>query len=217
MPAYLDYETLEATMPVKPWFPTFVYESSLERRAGDFARTLLEDCHSVREHDTAGQEWCRVNYPAGYSSYGTLRNLHRTLPRFIELRKKIWKHVERFAGQIDMDLREAQLAMTDCWINIMSRDAVHPWHVHPGAVFSGTFYVSTPSGCSGLSFEDPRIEHFGLTPPRLTECRPANRQRISYEVEPGKLILFESWLRHEVAANPTQEERVSISFNYTWV
>ena len=48
-------------------------------------------------------------------------------------------------------------------------------------------------------------------------CRPENRQQVSYEVAAGKLILFESWLRHEVASNPTRGERVSISFNYDWV
>jgi uncharacterized protein (TIGR02466 family) len=32
----------------------------------------------------------------------------------------------------------------------------------------------------------------------------------------GHLILFESWLRHEVAPNRRAAERVSISFNYGW-
>jgi uncharacterized protein (TIGR02466 family) len=30
------------------------------------------------------------------------------------------------------------------------------------------------------------------------------------------LLLFESWLRHEVVANAVNSERVSISFNYGW-
>jgi uncharacterized protein (TIGR02466 family) len=34
--------------------------------------------------------------------------------------------------------------------------------------------------------------------------------------EAGKLVLFESWLRHEVAPNPVDAERISISFNYNW-
>jgi Putative 2OG-Fe(II) oxygenase len=29
-------------------------------------------------------------------------------------------------------------------------------------------------------------------------------------------VLFESWLRHEVALNRRAAERVSISFNYGW-
>lgn len=205
-------------MPAKSWFSTCVYESALLRKGtDDLARSLLDDCHKVRNDDLAGQLWCRENYPAGYTSYGTQRNLHRTLPTFIGLERKIWPHVKRFARHLDMDLSEASLAMTDCWVNIMSRDAVHPLHVHPGAVVSGTFYVSTPAGCSGIHFEDPRLDKFIGVPPRLPNCRPGNRQRISYDVATGKLILFESWLLHGVASNPTVDERISVSFNYTWV
>jgi uncharacterized protein (TIGR02466 family) len=29
-------------------------------------------------------------------------------------------------------------------------------------------------------------------------------------------VLFESWLRHEVMPNPTEAERISVSFNYSW-
>ena len=32
----------------------------------------------------------------------------------------------------------------------------------------------------------------------------------------GRLVLFESWLRHEVSANLTRAERISVSFNYNW-
>jgi uncharacterized protein (TIGR02466 family) len=34
--------------------------------------------------------------------------------------------------------------------------------------------------------------------------------------EAGKVVLFESWLRHEVPANPIAGERISVSFNYNW-
>jgi len=205
-------------MPTKPWFSTFVYDHSLLNKGReDYAHALMEECSQVRQHDSDGQLWCQDNYPAGYTSYGTLRALHRTRPAFAALQRKIWPHVKRFARRIDMDLGEAQLAMTDCWVNIMSRDAAHPAHAHPGAVVSGTFYVSAPPGCSGITFEDPRLENFAGTPPRALACRPENRRQVTYAVQTGQLILFESWLRHGVAPNPTGEERVTISFNYTWV
>jgi uncharacterized protein (TIGR02466 family) len=205
-------------MPVKPWFPTFVYEAPLQTKGkDDYVRSLLADCRKVRELDTEGQLWCQSNYPAGYTSYGTLRALHRTVPSFVGLERKIWRHVQRFTSRLDMDLTEATLAMTDCWVNLMSREAVHPLHLHPGAVISGTFYVSAPAGCSGIRFEDPRLEMSSGAPPRRADCRQENRKQITYEVESGKIILFESWLRHGVEPNTTVEERVSISFNYTWI
>ncbi len=35
-------------------------------------------------------------------------------------------------------------------------------------------------------------------------------------VAAGTVLLFESWLRHEVPPNPVRAERVSISFNFNW-
>jgi uncharacterized protein (TIGR02466 family) len=205
-------------MPIKPWFPTFIYDSPLQPRGNAaFARALLDDCHKIRAHDRAGQRWCRKNYPAGYTSYGTMTNLHQTFSTFIDLEAKIRRHVNRFARRLDMNLQGARLAMTDCWVNVMSRHAVHSLHLHPLAVVSGTYYVATPPGSSRLRFEDPRLDKLMGAPPKRDPCRPENRQQVSYDVAAGKLILFESWLRHEVASNPTRGERVSISFNYNWI
>ena len=53
-------------------------------------------------------------------------------------------------------------------------------------------------------------------PPRLPKHGDENRTFVKYPAETGKVILFESWLRHEVASNQTDEERISISFNYHW-
>jgi uncharacterized protein (TIGR02466 family) len=32
----------------------------------------------------------------------------------------------------------------------------------------------------------------------------------------GDVLLWESWLRHEVVMNQSEDERVSVSFNYRW-
>jgi uncharacterized protein (TIGR02466 family) len=53
-------------------------------------------------------------------------------------------------------------------------------------------------------------------PPRLRAARPANRPWVIFPARAGSVLLFESWLRHEVASNPLATERVSISFNYSW-
>ena len=48
-------------MSIKPWFPTFIYDSPLVPRGGAarggpaLTRALLEDCHKIRAHDRAGQ------------------------------------------------------------------------------------------------------------------------------------------------------------------
>jgi uncharacterized protein (TIGR02466 family) len=205
-------------MAIKPWFPTFIYDARLGG-AGSAAlrRALLEDSYKVRDHDRAGQRWCRKNYPGGYTSYASLDHLHRTFSTFMDLEKKIRPHVLRFARRLDMNLQEGKLQMTDCWVSVMSRQATHSLHLHPLSVISGAFYLAAPRGCARLRFEDPRLDKTMAAPPKQTDCRPENRQQILYDAEPGRLILFESWLRHEVAPNPTRGDRVSVSFNYDWV
>jgi uncharacterized protein (TIGR02466 family) len=115
-----------------------------------------------------------------------------------------------------MDLRGREIRMTDCWVNIMPPTAAHSLHLHPLAFISGTYYVRTPKGCSGLKFEDPRLDRFMAAPPKIAAVRDENRVHTTYPAEAGNVILFESWLRHEVAANRVDEERISISFNYNW-
>jgi uncharacterized protein (TIGR02466 family) len=106
--------------------------------------------------------------------------------------------------------------MTDCWVNLMGPGAVHGLHLHPLATISGTYYVRTPRGSSVLKFEDPRLDRMMAAPPRRADCRAENRTWIEVPAAAGRVVLFESWLRHEVPPNPTGRERVSISFNYGW-
>jgi uncharacterized protein (TIGR02466 family) len=54
------------------------------------------------------------------------------------------------------------------------------------------------------------------SPPRRVNARRENRRWVVLPAESGRVVLFESWLRHEVTANPARTERISISFNYGW-
>jgi uncharacterized protein (TIGR02466 family) len=152
----------------------------------------------------------------GYTSYASLNQLHKISSTFADLERKLTTHVRSFARQLDMDLRKRTIHMTDFWVNIMPEHAAHSLHLHPLAFVSGTYYVVTPRGCPGLKFEDPRLDRFMAAPPKTPAARPANQTHITYPAKAGHVILFESWLRHGVAANRTTAERISVSFNYNW-
>lgn len=204
-------------MATRAWFPTLVYCELLHRRGlNRLNGELTQECHQLREHDVAGRRWSARHYPGGYTSYATMAQLHRTSSTFAGLEEKITRHVRRFARRLDLDLRGHRVFMSDCWVNLMPPNAAHSLHLHPLSFISGTYYVRTPPGCSGLKFEDPRLDRYMAAPPRRADARPGNRTYVTYPAEAGNVILFESWLRHEVAANPTTGERISISFNYAW-
>jgi uncharacterized protein (TIGR02466 family) len=204
-------------MPVTSLFPTRVYTANLSRGTDDDMNVrLLRECRQIASEDTAGQAWSIANYPGGYTSYSSLARLHRMSPTFGTLEKRIDRHVRSFSTSLDFDLAGRKLVMTDCWINVMTQQVVHGLHLHPLATLSGTYYVRTPRGCSGLKFEDPRLDRFMAAPPRKRRSKKQNQVWVTVRAEQGRIVLFESWLRHEVAPNPTVTERISISFNYSW-
>jgi uncharacterized protein (TIGR02466 family) len=204
-------------MPIRAWFPTFIYceplqKSGLARLNAD----LADECRRLRDYDAAGRRWSAKNYPGGYTSYASMNELHRFSSTFADLEKKLTRHVRAFARALDMDLRGRSIRLTDLWVNIMPPQTSHSLHLHPLSFLSGTYYVATPRGCPGLKFEDPRLTGFMAAPPKLPNARRENQIHITYPAEAGNVILFESWLRHEVAANRVDAERISVSFNFNW-
>ena len=198
-------------MPTRALFPTLLYSA----RVTDW-RALNEqlrlECRQLRLDDAAGRRWSAKNYPGGYTSYDSASRMHRASPTFATLERRINRHVRAFARALELDLQDRPLQMTDCWVNIMPRNVAHGLHLHPLSTISGTYYVSTPRGSPGLKLEDPRLERFMAAPPRRARSGPW----VVVPADAGTVVLFESWLRHEVAANPIGRERISISFNYSW-
>jgi len=198
-------------MPTQSLFPTLIYCARLpDWRA--LNQKLRLECRQLRDDDAAGRRWSAKNYPGGYTSYDTASRMQRVSPTFAALERRLNRHVRAFARALQLDLEQRPLEMTDCWVNIMPRHVVHGLHLHPLSTISGTYYVSTPRGSSGLKLEDPRLERFMAAPPR----RASSGHWVVVPAEAGKLVLFESWLRHEVPPNPVGGERISISFNYSW-
>ena len=204
-------------MTTQVLFPTLVYQERLRRRGWRALNArLLRECRQLSADDAAGRRWSARNYPGGYSSYNSAHRMHRLSPTFASLARELDRHVAQFARRLQLDLAARALTMTDCWVNVMGRGAVHGLHLHPLSTISGTYYVAVPAGSPGLKFEDPRLERFMASPPRLSGARRANRQWVMLSARAGQVVLFESWLRHEVTPNTQAGERVSVSFNYSW-
>ncbi|GAB1489993.1 TIGR02466 family protein [Opitutaceae bacterium] len=204
-------------MSLRAWFPTYIYCEPLQPRGLDRLNDdLADECARLREFDQAGRKWSEKNYPGGYTSYASMNTLHTFSSTFAALERKISRHVKAYAKALAMDLRGRTVQMSDCWVNIMPPTAAHSLHLHPLSFISGTYYVRTPKGCSGIKFEDPRLDRFMAAPPKRADAGPQHQTHATYPAEAGNVILFESWLRHEVAANRVDDERISISFNYNW-
>ena len=177
---------------------------------------LSEACYSIAEDDEAGQAWCEAEAFPGYTSYASLTDLPWRFPIFADVVTALDAHVAKFAETLAFDLDDRALELEDIWINILPEGGTHSGHIHPHSVISGTTYVAMPEGTSALRLEDPRLAMMMAAPPRRKDA-PEELQSFHYvRPEVGEVLLWESWLRHEVPMNMSEDDRVSVSFNYRW-
>lgn len=202
---------------IQSLFPTFVYFAPLASKDKSLNAELKKESLKFAEIDEEGQLWSAKNYPGGYTSYGSIAQLNQVSTTFEILEKDINKHVRKFAKYLEMDINPKELKMTSCWVNVMPSKVTHTMHLHPLSVISGTYYVQTPKNSSAIKFEDPRLDCFMASPPRKHNAKVINQRHHSLQPQEGHVVLFESWLRHEVPANQSDKERISVSFNYGWV
>ena len=202
---------------IKSLFATRLYHAALSDHGKPIdTDELAASCFSIAEDDEAGQDWCEENGYAGYTSYASLDDLPYRFPIFKDLVAVLDKHVAAFAKDLDFDLGERKLVLDSLWLNILPEGGIHTSHIHPHSVISGTTYVTMPEGANAIRFEDPRLPMMMAAPGRVKDAREELRPFIYVAPDAGDVLLWESWLRHEVPMNMIEEDRVSVSFNYNW-
>jgi uncharacterized protein (TIGR02466 family) len=202
---------------IESLFVTRLYRAALCEFGKPLDAIELENsCLAIAEDDEAGQNWCAENDFPGYTSYASLSDLAWRFPIFKDLVKVLDKHVAAFAKDLEFDLDGKKIKLDSLWINILPEGGIHTAHIHPHSVISGTTYVAMPKGTSAIKFEDPRLAMMMAAPARQTKARNELRQFIYVAPEVGDVMLWESWLRHEVPMNMAEDDRISVSFNYAW-
>lgn len=202
---------------IKSLFATRLYHAKLSAHGAPVDPSELENsCLVIADDDEAGQNWCEENGYPGYTSYASLSDLPWRFPIFKDLVKVLDAHVAAFAADLQFDLGDKKLQLEDIWINILPEGGIHTSHIHPHSAISGTTYVAMPDGASAIKFEDPRLAMMMAAPTRVKEARDELRTFFYAKPDVGDVLLWESWLRHEVPMNMAEEERISVSFNYSW-
>lgn len=199
-----------------PLFVTPLYHAPLLDHGTLDQSELAQSCLVIADDDEAGQDWCEANAYPGYTSYASLTDLPWRFPIFQDLVKILDAHVAAFAKECHFDLGDKALKLEDLWINILPEGGIHTGHIHPHSVISGTTYVTMPKGTSAIKFEDPRLAMMMAAPGRLKTAPEPLKQFVYVTPDVGDVLLWESWLRHEVPMNMAEDERVTVSFNYSW-
>ncbi|QGZ96277.1 TIGR02466 family protein [Terricaulis silvestris] len=195
---------------IKTLFVTKLYRAAVE---GVDLRALLASCRMIAAEDEAGKAWSKEKGYRGYTSYASLNDLPQRNPEFSTLAKLLDKHAAAFARELNF-ASTRKLKLDSIWINVLEPGGAHSGHIHPHSVLSGTFYVDVPAGASALKLEDPRLAMMMAAPTRGEDAPESERTFVYVTPKAGEVLMWESFVRHEVPANAAKKARVSVSFNY---
>lgn len=200
---------------IREFFSTPIFQ----KRLAD-AEALNRDINAASllfaEEDEAGRLWSQRNGYPGYTSYGSVGDLAARAPCFAALKKALDAAAADFARALAFDLGKGKARLDNMWVNVLAPGGRHSGHIHPHAIISGTYYSQTPPGSAAIMFEDPRLAMMMAAPPRLEDAPEARRSFIYLAPEAGAVLMWESWLRHEVCRHEGRRKRISVSFNYRW-
>ena len=191
-------------------FPKPFWSSLLEVNIVD----LQEECFEIRNNIPS-----KNKSNLGQNSYHSpnLLNLQNP-PEILKLMKQITNCIQT----IHQQSRRENVRLVDFWININGKGGSNVPHTHPGAKYSGVFYIKVPKEMKGgnlfllRDYNETYLtsqENMGFFKQGYN-LLPNDLPKIPVKPLEKLLIVFPSWLPHSVEFNDTDEERISLSFNY---
>ena len=133
-------------------------------------------------------------------------DLH-TISYFDNFREKVLNVNKEYME--DLKFKYDELEITGMWANKLQVGEAHPPHTHSNNFLSGVYYLKASGETAPIQFFDPRPQANVLRP--RNEPTWENSSMLQFNSVTGLGFIFPAWLMHWVP--PTQDERISISWN----
>ena len=144
-------------------------------------------------------------------------------PAIEELKAFCWDQLLNVVGQLngyDVPTITRLEIYNDCWFHISRRGGFFGLHNHPNASWSGVYCVDPGRSDAGakdsgrLSFINPMITSAMHMDAGIARMQlPYGYQVAGVTLEAGQLVIFPSWVLHDVKPFEGQGERITIAFN----
>ena len=173
-------------------------------------------------------QW-RDNDPEGMILSNSLGWQSRSIMQEDKVRwKDILKPINEFLQEVlisEQYVENSALEISNMWANINCKYAYNKYHDHPKSLWSGVYYVQSPPNSGKILFHKEWSRYQGVPKPTFSSSPPVHTHQwdsIFWEPREGRVILFPSWIGHQVEQNLTDVEgedgyRISISFNINQV
>jgi uncharacterized protein (TIGR02466 family) len=120
---------------------------------------------------------------------------------FIKLKENILKFSKLYLDKLGHIYEDLQIS--NSWVNILNKNETIHQHAHANSYISGVFYFDYSSP---ITFQSPQSHKWSF------KAEYKNLPIYQITPEPNLLIIFPSWLEHNVNFN-NGSDRISIAFN----
>jgi len=173
--------------------------------------SVLDAIIEARIEDPTGI--ARPNDAQGGAWHSHPKLHHET--RFAMLARLIRDLADQLAEELGYT-ESAKLEIKEMWAIVNPSGTGNRAHVHPGALWSGVYYIQAEECAGNIEFTDPRTARI-MTEPTYAN-RPAHCETsVSFIPVPGRSLAFPGWLYHSVQPNRSSADRVVVSFNLAWM
>lgn len=182
------------------WFPSVIWSSILHSVDNDQLKRFAYD---LKSKDKKGLAVSNYN---GWQSKPLLANQNDQVDKLVSA---INEEIDFCSTQVGLP----KLTIQNIWININPPHAYNELHDHVGSVLSGVYYIDADADQGLIQFNRPDgAEHF--LPYKCEKQTYFTSTRATYRPLTNALLVFPSWLKHQVQGNNSNRDRISISFNY---
>ena len=187
-------------------FPTPVFQFRIENYK-NLNKELTKYIYNLREDDKDGIQrsnvdgWHSNNFKIEKDNipYNFVKTIHGCVKEVI-VDGFGWKYIPEKIG------------ITEIWAIINKKNTFNQTHNHPNSYLSAAYYVKAPNKCGDIHFYDSNEVKKFIKPPtdNLTELSTSG---FAIRPEEGSLLIFPSYMYHDVGKNLSDEDRIVISFN----
>ena len=134
-------------------------------------------------------------------------------PEMADLRKFCDESINVYMKSVFRPKNDISLKITQSWVNVTEQNEFHHKHNHANSAFSAAFYIHTHDG-DLINFykEDTSTVSFDAE-----EYDIMNSTKWWVPAKAGSMVMFPSYLTHDVPVKEHPGTRVSLSFNTFYV
>lgn len=186
------------SLQAEQWFPSVIWSGLLTGVDNSGLETFAYDRKLT-------DEGVQVSNYIGWQSNSIREGDNEHFDTLVSV---ISKEIDSCAVQAELP----ELQIQNIWININSPGAYNHLHNHAGGILSGVYYVKSTPEQGNIFFERGDSAEYFLPP--MDKANYFTSTATTYKAVTDALYIFPSWLKHSVQPNLTNDDRISISFNY---